>query len=177
MTHEEIHKLVKNLEPLFIGYTANEDCLKNENGMVLRFRSDWHNKTTVSGLHAKKCHSIGCSFNKPLGKIFKDIRRRLMPDYHADFFENKREKNERAEIDEENLLKLKALASVIEGGIGTHYGYGNSLDNKFVDAENVSIYQTYSRGYEFKINLNYIEAMKLAQYLKEASLINKKSTK
>ena len=38
MTHEEIHKLVKNLEPLFIGYTANEDCLKNENGMVLLSR-------------------------------------------------------------------------------------------------------------------------------------------
>ncbi len=175
MTQEKIHELVRNLEPFFIGYKADQDRLKNENGMELRFYSDWNNKTTVSGLHAKGRHSIGCSFEKPLEKIFRDVRLRLMPDYHADFFDNRREKIERAELDEANLLKLKALASVIGGEISTQHGYSNALENKFVDAENATIYQTYSRGYEVKIYLDYIDSMKLAQHLKAASFIKKPS--
>lgn len=95
MTNDKINELVKKLEPLFLGYTAYENRLKNENGMEIVFRSDWNNKTKVSGLHCKHNHSIGCSFEKSPEKIFKDIRSRLMPDYHADFFETKREKIER----------------------------------------------------------------------------------
>ena len=115
MTTEKIIELVKKIEPYFIGYTAEENRLKNSNGMELVFRTDWKDKTTVSGLHARRRHSIGCSFEKPVEKIFKDIRRRLMSDYYADFFENKREKIERTEAEEQEKLKLKALASVIDG--------------------------------------------------------------
>lgn len=167
MTNDKINQLVKRLEPLFLGYTAIDNRLKNENGMELVFRSDWKNKTVVSGLHSKHCHSIGCSFNKPIEKIFKDIRNRLMPEYHKDFFETKREKIEAQETDEANIQKLKALASVVGGEICNHYGYRNAVGSEYVSTENISIYQTYHGHYEFKINLNYIDAMKMAQNLKK----------
>ena len=166
MTNDKINELVKKLEPLFLGYTANENRLKNENGMELVFRMDWNNKTKVSGLHAKHNHSIGCSFEKPIEKIFKDIRSRLMPEYHKDFFETKREKIERQEADEADLQKLKALASVIGGEVCNHYGYRNAVGSEYASTENISIYQTYHGHYEFKINLSYIDAMKMAQNLK-----------
>lgn len=134
--------------------------------MELVFRTDWNNKTTVAGLHAKHCHSIGCSFDKPIEKIFNDIRRRLMPDYHKDFFETKREKIERQEAEESNIQKLKALASVLGGEICNHHGYRNAVGYEYISAENISICQTYHGNYEFKINLSYIDAMKLAQNLK-----------
>lgn len=167
MTNEKIHQLVKNLEPLFLGFTAHEDRLKNSNGMELRFHSDWSGKTTVSGLHANHRHSIGCSFEKPIEKIFKDIRRRLMPGYHADFFETKRGKLERAEAEEAAKLKLKALASVIGGNIEHRYGHRSSCGNEYVSAENVSIYPTYRGLYEFNLELGYAEAMKLAEILRD----------
>lgn len=166
MTKEKINELVKKLEPLFLGYTASESSLKNDNGMELVFRCDWNNKTTVSGFHAKHRHSIGCSFKKSPEKIFKDIRKRLMPEYHKDFFETKREKIAQQEAEEANLQKLKALASVIGGEICNHYGYRNAVGLEYANTENISIYQTYRGQYEFKINLSYIDAMKLAQILK-----------
>lgn len=108
MTDDQIKTLVIKLQALFIGFSAHEKSLKNSNGMELYFRVDWKNKMTVSGLHAKKRHSIGCSFEKPVEAIFKDIRRRLFPEYHKDFFETKREQIERTEAEEEAALKLKA---------------------------------------------------------------------
>lgn len=166
MKSEQINELVKKLEPLFLGYTAHENRLKKSNGMELSFREDWNSRTTVSGLHAKHIHSIGCSFEKPTEKIFKDIRRRLMPQYHADFFETKREKLERADAEEVSKQKLKALASVVGGEISKHYGYRPSGSSEYVDAEIVSIYETYNGLYEFQLRLNYIDAMKMAECLK-----------
>ena len=96
MASNQINELVKKLEPLFIGYTAKENRPINSNGMELAFRMNWNNKTTVSGLHASRTHSIGCSFEKPIEKIFKDIRRRLMTGYHTNFFETKRQSIKRA---------------------------------------------------------------------------------
>lgn len=166
MTNDKINELVKKLEPLFLGYKAYENHLKNENGMELVFRSDWNNKTKVSGLHAKHNHSIGCSFEKSPEKIFKDIRSRLMPSYHKDFFETKREKIEQQESEESDSLKLKALASVIGGEICHHYGYRNAIGNQYASTESVTIYPTYDGHYEFKMTLSYIDAMKLAQIIK-----------
>lgn len=166
MTNDQIIELVKKLEPLFLGYTAHDRSLKNDNGMELFFRCDWKEKTTVSGLHAKHSHSIGCSFTKSPEKIFKDIRNRLMPEYHKDFFETKRERIERETTQSEDDLKLKALASVVGGEIEHHYGYRGASGNSYVDAANASIFPTYNGRYEFKIDLNYIEAMKLAAILK-----------
>lgn len=166
MKNDQIIELVKKLEPLFLGFTAHERSLKNDNGMELLFSCDWKNKMTVSGLHAKHSHTIGCSFEKSPEKIFKDIRRRLMSDYHKDFFETKRDKIERQEAEEENLLKLKALASVVGGEVEHHSGYRNAISNEYVSAENVSISPTYRGNYEFKIELTYIDAMRLAQILK-----------
>lgn len=166
MTNDQIIEIVKKLEPLFLGYKAHERSLKNDNGMEIYFRCDWKGKTTVSGLHAKNSHSIGCSLTKSPEKIFKDIRNRLMPDYHKDFFETKRERLEREEAQNEDELKLKALASVIGGEISNHYGYRGASGNSYVDTANVSIYPIYNGCYEFKIDLNYINAMKLAAILK-----------
>lgn len=169
MTNEQISELVKKLEPLFIGFKAYENKLKNENGMELVFRKDWKDKTTISGLNAKHNHSIGSSFEKSPEKIFKDVRNRLMPGYHRDFFETKRERIEREESLAESELKLKALASVIGGELCKHYGHRGAIGNDYVETNNVSIYPTYSGNYEFKIDLNYIDAMKMAQILKNFS--------
>lgn len=164
MTSNQIDELVKKLEPLFIGYRAKENRLINSNGMELVFRVSWNNKTTVSGLHASRTHSIGCSFEKPIEKIFKDIRRRLMTDYHADFFEAKRQNIERAEAEELDAQKLRALSSVIGGEICRHYGQGTDC----VDSENICIYQSYDGMYKFEIKMDYFDAMKLAHHLKES---------
>jgi len=143
MTSEEINQVVKSLEPLFIGYTATENSLKNSNGMELIFRASWNNKTTVSGLHAGRSHSIGCSFKKSPDKIFKDIRRRLMPSYYEDFFKHKKEKQEREEFKNEKAEKMRAISSVVDGEIRKDYGYSYSSGN-FVSAQNLTIYETYS---------------------------------
>ncbi len=137
--------------------------------MELIFRLNWHNRTTVSGINAKHSHSIGCSFDKPLEKIFKDIRRRLMPEYHADFFEHKREKLERKEAEEANDLKLQAIASVIGGEIGQNYGNRYSGNSSAIHAQNASVYETYSGLYEIHLKLDYISTMKVAKYLKESN--------
>lgn len=171
MTSEQIEILVKKLEPFFIGYTAFENRLKNSNGMELVFKEDWKGQTIVIGLHAKSGHSIGCSFSKPLEKIFKDIRRRLMPNYHSDFFETKKEKVEQAEFEAAEKLKLKALASVIEGEICRDYGHRYSGNSEYVRANNVAIYQTYNGRYEVQLNLSYFDAMKMAKFLKDFTLV------
>lgn len=89
-----------------------------------------------------------------------------MPEYHRDFFELKREKNERQEADELNIQKPKALASVIGGEICSQYGNRNALGSEYVSTESASICQTYLGHYEFKISLSYIDAMKMAQTFK-----------
>lgn len=170
MTSEKLYEVVRKLEPFFMGYKAHDNMLKNENGMTLVFRISWNNKTTVSGLYAKHNHTIGCSLEKSPEMIFKDIRKRLMPEYHKDFFETKRETIERQEAEEEDLLKLKALASVVGGELSHHYGYRGVAGNEYVSAESVSIYPSYSGHYKFEIELNYIDAMRLAHILKNSSL-------
>lgn len=85
MNKEDIQSLVKNLEPYFFGYTANDCSLTNELGLELRFYSSWSDKTQVSGIGAKHSHSIGCSFTKPLERIAKDVKRRLIPECREDF--------------------------------------------------------------------------------------------
>ncbi|MBY0315665.1 MAG: hypothetical protein K2Q26_09110 [Bdellovibrionales bacterium] len=174
MTEENIFQLVKKLEPLFIGYTAQENRLKNSNGMELIFRFGRNNKTTVSGLNAKRSHSIGCSFDKPVEKIFKNIRRRLIPAYHADFFDHKREKLERKDAEEANALKLQAIASIIGGEIGQNYGYRYSGNSSAIHAQNASVYETYSGLYEMHLTLDYMNTMKLAKYLKDSNFIEEK---
>jgi hypothetical protein len=172
MTSEQIQNLVKKLESFFIGFTAVENRLKNSNGMELVFKEDWKGQTIIIGLHAKHGHSIGCSFYKPLEKIFKDIRRRLMPAYHADFFETKKEKIELAEFEEAEKLKLKALASEIDGEICRDYGHRYSGNSEYIKANNVSIYQTYNGRYEVQLDLSYFDAMKMAKFLKDFTLVD-----
>lgn len=171
MDNEQINLLVKKLEPFFLGYVAQENRLKNDNGMELLFSRDWKDKTTVRGLHAKHTHKIGISFEKSPEKIFRDIRRRLMADYHTDFFEYKKEKIENDEVKYEQEQKLKALASVVGGEIGHDYGYRTTYGNEFVTSKNVSIYQDYQGRYDFKIVVSYIDAMRLAKYLKESFFV------
>lgn len=173
MTDEQISQVVKSLEPLFLGYKATKNSLKNSNGMELFFRSSWNDKTTVSGLHAGRSHSIGCSFKKSPDKIFKDIRKRLMPRYYEDFFKYKKEEQEREEIKNAKAEKMRAISSVIDGEIRKNYGYSYNSGN-FVSAQNLSIYETYSGHYEVTIQLDFMTAMKLAQYLKSSNLIDEK---
>ncbi len=166
MTQEKINELVKKLEPLFLGFKASENRLKNDNGMELVFRLSWNNKTTVSGLHATHTHSIGCSFEKPIDKIHKDVRRRLMTAYYADFFATKRAKQERLEHDEQEKQKLRAIASVVGGEVINHYGLRGATYTECVSTEDLLIYQTYNGLFEVSLKLDYIKAMKMAPYLK-----------
>lgn len=167
MQNDQLPEFVKKLEPFFIGFTAEGNSLKNANGMEICFRVDWKNKTIVSGLHAKHRHSIGCSFEKTPEKIFKDIRRRLFPEYYTDFFKTKKENLEIAEAEEINTQKLKALASVIGGEVSRHYGHRGASGNDYISTENVSIYPTYQGDYEINVTLDYIDAMKIAKHLKD----------
>ncbi len=89
MEDDQINELVKKLEPYFFGYTAKENKLKNDSGLEFLFQDIW-GKATVSGLGGKSCHSIGCSFTKPLEKIAKDVKRRLLPAYRDDFLNIKK---------------------------------------------------------------------------------------
>lgn len=41
MKTEQLNEFVKKIEPFFLGYTAEENRLKNSNGMELIFRIDW----------------------------------------------------------------------------------------------------------------------------------------
>jgi len=66
-----------------------------------------------------------------------------MPDYHKDFFETKREKIERQEAEEENLLTLKALASVIGGEVEHHYGHRGAAGHEYVISE---LHRCYAYG-------------------------------
>lgn len=174
MENEKIIQLVKTLEPLFIGYKAEDNRLKNSNGMELVFRLSWSNKTTVSGLHASHTHSIGCSFYKSPEKIFKDIWKRLMPDYHKDFFEHKMEIIKRKEHEDNKNIMLQAIASVINGDINRNYDYHYSGNSNFVHINNVSIYEHYVMGYEVRIKLDYMATMALAEYLRKSGFVGKK---
>lgn len=174
MKTEQLNDFVKKMEPFFLGYAACENRLKNENGMELLFLIDWKNKTTVRGLHAKHKHSIGCSFTKSPEKVYQDIRRRLLKNYHADFFETKREKIERTEAEDLNKQKLQALASVIGGQIERHYGHRTAAGHEYVSTDDISIYHTYQGLYEFSLTLDYISAMKLAKILKDFAFVDSK---
>ena len=114
MEDKQIFELVKNLEPYFFGYTAKENKLKNDSGLEFLFQDIW-GKTTVSGLGGKNYHKIGCSFTKPLDKIAKDIKRRLLPNYRDEFFKNKREQKELKEKEAFDRKKLAALAQASGG--------------------------------------------------------------
>ncbi len=89
MEDGQINELVKNLELHFFGYTAKKNRLKNDSGLEFLFQDIW-GKTTISGLGGKECHSIGCSFTKPLEKIAKDIKRRRLPAYRDDFLNTRK---------------------------------------------------------------------------------------
>ena len=169
MKDEEIFKLVKNLEPYFFGYTAKENRLKNDSGLEFLFQDIW-GKTTVSGLGGKDCHGIGCSFTKPLGKIAKDIKRRLLPKYRDDFFEYKKEQKELKEKEAFDRKKLAALAQASGGRIKNQYSSYWST-NKYVTFKNGSIAQTYDGKYRVKIEADFGEALKIVSFLKE---MNKK---
>ena len=151
MRDEEIFKLVKNLEPYFFGYTAKENRLKNDSGLEFLFQDIW-GKTTVVGLGAKSRHSIGCSFTKPLEKISKDIKRRLLPKYRDDFFENKKEQRELEEKEAFDRKKLAALAQSCGGRIKNQYSSFWRTD-KYVSFKDGSIAQTI--GFNPVGKLNY----------------------
>ena len=165
MRDEEIFKLVKNLEPYFFGYRAKENRLKNDSGLEFLFQDIW-GKTTVVGLGGKSSHSIGCSFKKPLEKIARDIKRRLLPSYRDDFFENKREQREIREKEAFDRKKLAALAQVSGGKVKTQYSSYWRTD-KYVTFKNGSIAQNYSGNYKIKIEADFGEALKIVSFLRE----------
>lgn len=144
-------------------------------GLKLLFSSSWNNKTTVSGIGGKHSHSIGCSFNKSLDKIAKDIKNRLIAEYRDDFISYKKEKIEREKYQMDELLKLEALAQTCSGELKDAYWNSRSPRNKYVDSGNVSIKQNYSNNYEFSIELDFGESLKLITFLKEKNLIQNKA--
>ena len=173
MRDEEIFKLVKNLEPYFFGYTAKENRLKNDNGLEFLFQDIW-GKTTVSGLGGKSCHSIGCSFTKPLEKIAKDIKRRLLPKYRDDFFEYKREQNQLREKEVFDRKKLEALAQASGGKVGNQYSYSLRTE-KYATFKNGSVSQTYDEKYKIKVEAGFGEALRIVSFLKEMEVKNGKT--
>ena len=164
MEDNEINKLVKNLEPYFFGYTARENRLKNDSGLEFLFQDIW-GKTTVSGLGGKSYHSIGCSFTKPLEKIAKDIKRRLLPKYRDNFFENKREQKELKDKETFDRKKLAALAQTSGGKIRVQYANHWGKD-KYVNFKWGSISQTYDGKYKIKIEAGFGKALKIVSFLK-----------
>ena len=150
MTKEEIFKIVKNLEPYFFGYKAKENKLKNKSGLEFLFQDIW-GKTTVVGLGAKSCHSIGCSFRKPLEKIARDIKRRLLPKYRDDFFENKREQKELKEKEAFDRKKLAALAQASGGRIKSQYSSFWRTDKYATFKKRMSIFSV-----EFRRAFHYL---------------------
>ncbi len=174
MEDSQIYELVKKLEPLFHGYTAKERILENSSGMKLHFSSTWNGKTSISGLGGKKRHSIGCSFTKPLDKIAKDIRRRLLPDYRDDYFENIVERKQRQEKIDSDLLKLKALEDATEGEIRDQYGYSSGPYNKYVNSDYANISQRYNGGYELTILADFTETLDIISFLKKSYPYKKK---
>ncbi len=166
MEDKQINKLVKELEPYFFGYTAKENKLKNDNGLEFLFYCSWNGKTTVSGLGGKDCHSIGCSFTKPLEKIAKDIKRRLLSAYRDDFFEYKKEQNQLKEKEAFDRKKLAALAQVSGGKIRTQYANHWGKD-KYVNFKQGSISQGYDGKYKIKVEADFGEALKIVSVLRE----------
>lgn len=173
MEKTNIQNLVKKLEPYFFGYTANDCSLTNELGLELRFFASWNNKTQIRGIGAKHNHSIGCSFTKPLEKIAKDVKRRLIPEYREDFIAYKREESERIEHEAQELLKLEALAQACSGELKDSYWNSRSLRDKYVNAESLEIKQNYSGKYEFSIKLDFGDSLKLINILRKKQLLEK----
>ena len=165
MENAEIHKLVKNLENYFFGYVAKQNYLESTSGLKILFRSSWNGKTTIIGLGARRNHSIGCSFTKPLDKIAKDIKKRLMPDYRDDFFEKLRDENIRQEKEQSELMKLKAIAQVSCGIVEDQKFYSRGSGTKYVRSDYANISQTYSGDYELTIRANFGEALKILNFL------------
>ncbi len=168
MEDNQINKFVKNLESHFFGYTAKENKLKNDSGLEFIFQCSWNGKTTVSGLGGKSCHSIGCSFTKPLEKIARDVKCRLLPIYRNDFFEYKKEQNQLKEKEIFDRKKLAALAQTSGGKIRTQYANHWGKD-KYVLFKNGSIEQTYSGKYKIKVEAGFGEALRIVSFLKEIS--------
>jgi len=171
MEKTNIQNLVKKLEPYFFGYTANDCSLVNESGLQLLFSSSWNSKTTVSGIGGKHSHSIGCSFNKSLDKIAKDIKNRLIPEYRDDFISYKKEKIESEKYEMDELLKLEALAQTCSGELKDTYWNSRSPRNKYVGTKNVEIKQNYSGNYNFSIDLNFGDSLKLIDFLRDNNFI------
>ncbi len=165
MKDEEIFKLVKNLEPYFFGYTAKENRLKNDSGLEFLFQDIW-GKTTVSGLGGKNYHKIGCSFTKPLDRIAKDIKRRLLPKYRDDFFENKKEQNQLREKEVFNRKKLEALAQASGGKVKNQYSSYWRTD-KYATFKDGSVAQSYDGKYKIKVETDFGKALKVVSFLKE----------
>lgn len=157
MNRENIIKLVKSLEPHFYGYKAQECTLINDLGMKISFSSSWNNKTYVSGLGAKKSYSIGCSFAKPLKKITRDIKTRLIPEYRDDFISYKREQEEAQEFLAHEQQKFEALAVSCDGEIVSDY---RSSHRQYIKANNLTIHQSYSGDYEITVSLNFEKTLK-----------------
>ena len=68
---------------------------------------------------------------------------------------------------------MRAISSVVDGEIRKDYGYSYNSGN-FVSAQNLSVYETYSGHYEITIKLDFMNAMKLAEYLKNSGFIDEK---
>ncbi len=165
MNNSEIEIIVKKLEKYFIGYKANGNTLKSEAGFEFRFHSSWNNKTTVSGIGGTRYHSIGCSFTKPVEKIAKDIKRRLFPDYRDDFLKTVKSDNEKREFEEKQLLMLEALKESAHAEIKDSYWNSRAMHNKYISANGFEIKQTYSGDYEFTVDCNFSESLKLIGFL------------
>ena len=162
MKTTKIHKLVKSLEKYFYGFKAEENLLTNDAGLKLLFTETWNEKTKVSGIGGKHNHTIGCSFTKSLDKIAKDIRNRLLPDYKEDFFAYKCERIKYKQVNEEKLLKLKALAQASNGEIKDKYGTSSV---QYVCANDHSIEEDYEGNYRHTIELDFSDSLKLAEFL------------
>ena len=168
METAKIHELVKSLEKYFYGFQAEENLLTNDAGLKLLFTETWNKKTKISGIGGKHSHTIGCSFTKSSDKIAKDIRSRLLPDYKEDFFAYKCEKIKYKQKNEEDFLKLKALAQASSGEIKHKYGTSSV---QYVCAKNLSIEENYADNYLHTIELNFSDSLKLADFLNRKSLI------
>lgn len=171
MEDKKIYEVVKSVSKYMIGFKPEEKYLVNDNGMKFHFYSSWNNKTTISGVGARHSHSIGCSFKKDPEKIAKDIYRRLYDDYRDDFLTNKREEEGREKKINDDMEKLDAICSVIEGAT-VRENFGNYKKyNRHVCNKQIEISQDYQDNYDFKINLSFSETLKAVSLLKEHNLI------
>jgi len=171
MEDKKIYEVVKSVSKYMIGFKPEEKYLVNDNGMQLHFYSSWNNKTTISGVGARHSHSIGCSFEKDPERIANDIYRRLYDAYRDDFLNNKKEIEGREKNINDDMQKLDAICSVIDGA-AVHENYGNYKKyNRHVRNKQIEVSQDYKDNYDLKINLNFSETLKVVNLLKEHNLI------